>query len=650
MKPNPKYPYVLSPLKVGKLTFKHRIMSSPTSQAWLAPGNQLSAENIAYYQMRAMGGASLVTVGDCVVEVPTGKSHPMQVAIDDEATENSLTRCADAIHYGGAYASAEIDHGGDRCEPQYLSEENTSAIGPSSFSDPKGYVVREMTRGDIERIADAFAAAAVRVKHCGFDMVMIHGGHGWLLHQFISPLSNKRSDEYGGSFENRMRFPLMVIDRVREAVGKDFPIEFRMSAVEFIEEGYGIETGIEIARAIDDKVDLIHVSAGNMRDPYAMVLMHPPIFSPEAPFAEYARKIKAAVKTPVVLVGAVHDPDIMEALISSGVCDAVALGRGLVADPYLPSKVIRGQQDLISTCTRCLDCEGSLFATRTLRCAVNPFAGRELAQIYLKPAAEKRRVLVAGGGPGGEQAAITAAERGHEVILCEKKDHLGGALEFAATVDFKHRLVQYQQHQEHKLRHCGVDVRLNTAVTPDLVEEIAPDVFIVAIGALPLRLPIPGLTDENVIFAADPEGMRRLKGEKIVIAGGGLVGCETALHLAQEGKEVTLLEMLPDVANDSNFMHRIALKHELEKKVRIRCGVRVTKFEKNAVTAVDEDGREQRFPCDAAIVAMGLVPRSEEVDNLRGLVAETIVIGDCSRSGKIMDATRAGWEAAINLA
>ncbi len=649
MKPNPKYPHLLQPLKVGRVTFKHRIMSSPTSQAQLSEEGYLTAENIAYYRMRALGGASLVTIGDCIVDLATGRSHPMQVAVDDEGSVASLTMCADAIHAGGALAAVQIDHGGELCEPGFLAE-GEEPMGPSDFVDEYGDHIRAMTVADMERIADCYAEAADRVKRCGFDMVQIHCGHGWLLHQFISPLSNKRTDEFGGSFENRMRFPLMVIDRVRKAVGAAFPIEARISASELLPEGYDIETGVEIAKALDGKVDMIHVSAGTQKVPYSAVLMHPPIFSPDAPFAQYAKAIKAAVKTPVVLVGAVHDVDLMERMVAEGYCDAVALGRGLVADPYLPNKVVRGQEALITPCLRCLDCEGSLKDTRTLRCAVNPFAGRELMEMNLKPAAEKRRVLVAGGGPGGAMAAITAAARGHEVILCEKKDHLGGALEFADSVDFKVRLKKLRESQERKLHYYGVDVRLSTPVTPELVAEIDPDVFIIAIGAKPLVLPIPGMDADTVTFGADYSAMQRLEGNKIVIAGGGLIGCETALHLAHDGKEVTLVEMLPEVAKDCNFMHRMALLPELEKCVDIRCGLRVTKFEKNCVYAVDAQGEEVAFPCDAVVAAMGLSPRSDEVDALRGLVAETVVIGDCAKSGRILHATRAGWEAAVNLA
>lgn len=648
MKPNPKYPHLLSPLRVGTAIFKHRILSSPTSQAQLSEEGYLTAENIAYYRMRARGGAGLVTIGDCIVNLADGRSHPMQVAIDDEGCVPSLTACADAIHSEGALAGVQIDHGGELCDPVFLAE-GTVPMGPTEGVDEYGDYIRAMTEEDMTRIAACYADAADRAVRCGFDLVQIHCGHGWLLHQFLSPLSNRRTDEYGGSLENRLRFPLIVIQRVRQAIAGRAILEARISADEMTEGGYDIETGVAIAKALDGNVDLIHVSAGTQKELYSAVLMHPPIFSPDAPFAQYAKRIKTQVSVPVVLVGALDDPDLMERLIAESYCDAVAMGRGLVADPFFPNKIICGNEALITPCLRCLDCEGSLKDTRTLRCAVNPFAGRELQKLAEQPAKDSRLVLVAGGGPAGAQAAITAAERGHRVILCETKDHLGGALEFADTVDFKRKLKLLRESHARQLQALGVQVWLNTPVTPELVEKIQPDTLIVALGARPLTLPIPGMEAPTVVFGGDYQQMKQLEGTRIVIAGGGLIGCETALHLAREGRQVTLIEMREEVAMDCNFMHRIALLHELAHSgIQIRTGLRCTKFERHRVHAADQTGREEQFPCDAVVCAMGMTPRTEEADALRGLVANTIVIGDCVKSGRILHAIRAGWEAATN--
>lgn len=648
MKPNAKYPHLLAPLRVGNATFKHRMLSSPTSQAQLSEEGFLTADNIAYYRMRAHGGAGLVTIGDCIVNLADGRSHPMQVAIDNENSVPSLTACADAIHSEGALAGIQIDHGGELCEPAFLAE-GTVPMGPTEGVDEYGDYIRGMTEDDMERIADCYAVAADRAMRCGFDLVQIHCGHGWLLHQFLSPLSNHRTDLYGGCLENRLRFPLMVIERVRQAVGRNVVLEARISADEMTEGGYDIATGVEIAKALDGRVDLIHVSAGTQKVLYSAILMHPPIFSPDAPFAQYAKRIKQAVKTPVVLVGALDDPDLMERLIAEGYCDAVAMGRGLVADPFFPNKVVCGQEELITPCLRCLDCEGSLKDTRTLRCAVNPFAGREQQKFNEQPAQKSRNILIAGGGPAGMQAAITAAQRGHKVTLCEAKDHLGGALEFADSVDFKRKLKLLRESMKRQMDALGVEVCLNSPVTPELVKQREPDALIIALGGRPLTLPIPGMESDTVVFGGDYEQMKKLSGTHIVIAGGGLIGCETALHLAREGKQVTLIEMREEVAVDCNFMHRCALLHELEEsKIDIRTGQRCVRFEQACVYAVDQNGNQTQFPCDAVVCAMGMTPRSEEADSLRGLVANTIVIGDCVKTGRILHAIRAGWEAATN--
>ncbi|MGI5971081.1 MAG: FAD-dependent oxidoreductase [Oscillospiraceae bacterium] len=646
---NAKYPNLLKPLKIGQLTLKHRIISAPTSLAELSAKEHYSPANIMYYRLRAMGGSSIVTVGEGMVDIQSGKSHPRQAGLNDPDLIPSLKELADAIKSGGAVASIELDHGGELSSPEYLAKAYVP-MGPSGGIDEYGDYIREMTEKDMEEVAEAFAKAALTAKKCGFDMVMIHCAHGWLLHQFISPLSNKRTDRFGGSIENRARFPMMVIDSVRAAVGKNFPIEIRISGDEMAEGGYGIDTAVAFAKLIDEKVDLIHVSAGTQKVPYSAVLMHPPIFSPDGPFVEYARAIKKEVNTPVVVVGALSDPAMMEEIIASGAADAVALGRALVADPFLPTKVLRGQEELIVPCLKCLECEGSLHETRTLRCTVNPLSGFEHDAIFPRAAASsRRRVMIVGGGPGGCSAAITAAERGHEVILVEKADRLGGALRFADGVDFKSKLKKLREFQTNRINSLPVDLRLNTTATPELIAEISPDTLIIAIGAEPLRLPIPGLNGENVIFAADIEAMKNVRGDKIVICGGGLIGCEAALHLAHEGREVTIIEMLEDVATDCNFMHKIALDVELSNCVKIATGHRCTRIEKGCVYAVDSDGAERSFKADTIIVAMGLAPRSAEADTLLGIVPETILIGDCSKPAKIMQAIHAGYNAAVNL-
>jgi 2,4-dienoyl-CoA reductase-like NADH-dependent reductase (Old Yellow Enzyme family)/thioredoxin reductase len=652
---NDKYPNLFSPIKIGSLTFKNRIVSAPTSVAELSPECHLTRDNIAYYKLKARGGAAVVTVGESIVHSATGRSHPKQILLDDEGVIPSLVETADAIHQYDAIASIELSHGGMECDPMFLGGRNP--IGPSATSTDIGFrtkgmntvVVEEMSEALMNEIADAYAAGAATVKLAGFDMCMIHAGHGWLLAQFFSPLINKRRDQYGGSVENRARFPMMVIDRVRARVGKDFPIELRISGSELTEGGLTIEDAIAICKMAESKVDLIHVSAGAHSVINTMTVMHPSMFLPHGCNVYLAEAVKKAVKIPVVTVGGISDPVQMEEIISSGKADIIALARGLLADPEIPRKAQFGKDDEIVHCVRCFDCIGGMFITRTMKCAVNPIIGREYEFSFPAKPAERKKVLIAGGGPAGMQAAITAAERGHDVTLCEQSDSLGGALKFARDVFFKADINRFMETQIHKVGSLAIKVMLDTEVTPDFVELERPDVLIVAVGADPIAPRIPGVDRASVIHATGVHKGTVKIGQKVVMIGGGLMGCETGLHLAQQGKDVTIIEMLDDVALEANIMHRRALMLELEKSVKLRPGLKCTEIAGKGVTAVDGEGKKAFFEADTVIIAIGMKPRSVVVDGLRGTAPEFMAIGDCVKARRILQAVRTGYDAGMAI-
>lgn len=648
-----KYPNLFSPIKIGPLTLKNRIVSAPTSLAELSAEGHLTRENIAYYKLKARGGAAAVTVGESIVHSATGKSHPKQILLDDEGVIPSLVEVADAIHQYGAIASIELSHGGMECDPAFLGGRNP--IGPSATSTDIGFMttgsnrveVEEMSEALMDEIADAYAAGAATVKLAGFDMCMIHAGHGWLLAQFLSPLINKRTDKYGGSVQNRARFPLMVIDRVRERVGNDFPIELRISGSELAEGGYTLEDAITLAQMVEHKVDLIHVSAGAHYLIDTMTTMHPSMFLPHGCNVYLAEAVKKAVNIPVVTVGGISDPAQMEQIIANGRADIIALARALLADPELPKKAKYGKDDEIVHCLRCFECIGGMFITRTMKCAVNPIIGREYECSLPAIPTERKKVLVVGGGPAGMQAAITAAERGHDVTLCEKAGSLGGALKHAAGVSFKEDLDRFKEYQIRKVGSLAIRVLLNTEVTPELVALEGPDVVIAAVGADPIVPQIPGVDKKSVILAADAYCEKREIGDRVAVIGGGLVGCEIGLHLAQKGKDVTIIEMLDDVALEANIMHRRALMLELEKSVKIRTCMKCTEITDEGVITVDQNGERVAFACDTVVVAVGYKSRSDVVDALVDTAPEFIAVGDCVKPRKVLQAVRTGYDAAM---
>lgn len=641
------YEKLLSPLKIGGITVKNRMFSAPTSMAELGADEHYSKENIEYYKLRALGGAAVVPVGDVIIDLETGRSHPQQVGINDPSAAPYLCAVADAIHAGGAMASVEIDHGGALCAPEFIG--GKCAIGPSGYIDPWGDEVKEMTEEQIYWLADKYAEAAANARDFGFDMVMLHGGHGWLIHQFISPVTNHRTDKWGGSLENRMRFCLLVIERMRAAVGRQFPIEIRMSGTEYIEGGYGLDEGIEIAKMLDGKVDLIHVSAGSQQEDFSAVLMHPGAFQNDMHNAYLAAEIKKHVKTPVLSVGAFNMPDDMEKFLAETGVDCIAMGRALVADPFLPRKVMEGRVEDITTCIRCGECQSGMMKNRVMRCSVNPYIGRECEVFHPQPTYRKKKVLIAGGGPAGMEAALRCIERGHEAILCEASDKLG-ALRFADNdCWFKLPMRRWRDRQAEKVLRSGVQVRLNTRVTAELVAEIGPDVLIAAVGGEPFAVPVPGADGDNVIFGAYITPETKIA-DTVVVIGGGFIGCEEAVDLAKKGHDVTILEMLDELAVNCGRMHRLALEHELgHENIHKATGMRCTRIEKDGVYAADRDGNEVFYPCGTVVMASGMRSRTEEVETLRGLVKEFYVIGDARKASKIMNATRDAYDAVATL-
>ncbi len=641
-----KYPHLFQPINIAGTQFRNRLFASPQGYYNIGPDRFPNDDMTGFYETKARGGYAAVCIGDCIVEWEHGRHYDWLFPIHDLRLQPGLSKVASAIRRHGAVASAELSHAGMYAHASH--DAGAQLYGPVEMDNKYGHVL-EMPEEMILHIIESYGSAAALAKQYGYGMVTIHGGHGWLLPQFWSRQINTRKDKWGGSFENRMRLPLAVVDSIRKAVGKNFPIEYRMSGSETNPDGYDIDEGIEFARALDGKVDIIHVSTGNHEVLSATIITHPSMFLPDGVNLKYAAAIKEHVKTPVATVGAHTDPALMEEIIASGQADIISLGRQTLADPDLPLKARTGRDDEIRKCLRCLSCFASCGAYRIFYCAVNPEIGHEVEAACLPPAREKKNVLVVGGGVAGMQAALTAAERGHSVVLCEKGDRLGGVLLCEEKIPFKQKLKAYLEVQAHLLAKSAVDIRLNTEVTPEYAGQLRPDVIVAAIGARPVKPPVRGIDLPNVLGAEDIFYHPEKAGKKLVILGGGLVGVELGIHLAQEGHEVSIIEMLPELTVDPFSMHTIALHEQIEK-----LGINV--YTSTAVTEITPDGVRAQGPggplelsADTVVYATGQKPLAEEAAALHDCAGEFYQIGDCAAPKNILTATQAAWTIARDI-
>lgn len=630
------------PLSVGNVKLKNRLVVAPMVTVFCDDQGMATDRFIAYHEAKAKGGWAMIIVEDYAVD-PMGRGFWTPGLWDDKQIE-SHAKLVKAVHRAGARIIAQIYHAGRQTSSALIGGQPVSA---SPLPCPvMGETPRELSVPEIKKIVSQFGDAALRAKKAGFDGVEVHGAHGYLIAQFMSKYSNKRVDEYGGSLKNRLRFPLEIIGEIRKKCGDDFLIGFRISGEEKVPGGRTLEETKVIAVELERQgVDLIHVSVGTYESSWAII---PPMGTEIAWIANYAAEVKKVVKVPVMTVGRINDPLVAESILRSGKADLIAMGRASLADPELPIKYARGQYEDIRPCIGCQQgCLEVLFRNEPIRCLVNPTLGFEYRR-ELKKAKAPRKVVVVGGGPAGMEAARAAALAGHKVILYEKNDRLGGQFSLAAVPPGKGEISGYIAWAIRQLEKLEVDVRLKTEFSAATLKKEKPEVVIVATGASPSKPAIKVAEGSNVMTAEDVLSGRALPKQKVVIAGGGMVGCETATYLASMGRQVTVVEMLPLIATDEELTRRfLLLKMMEEKKIEIVTEAQIVEINREGVR-VKRKGLVENISADTVVLALGMSANDKLVKSL-GDKVEVKVAGDALSPRNALEAIREGFLAGATI-
>ncbi|MBW2057062.1 MAG: FAD-dependent oxidoreductase [Deltaproteobacteria bacterium] len=634
---------LFSPLSIGELQVPNRIVMPPMATNYASPEGFPTDRQIAYYVERARGGVGYLTVEHTGI-LQQGKASPNMLLISTDEHASRIQRLVEAVHQAGGRILVQINHAGRQTSSAVTGR---PIVGPSPVPCPtRKEVPRELSRAEIEEIVEAFSAAAERVKMAGADGVELHMAHGYLICSFLSPFSNRREDEYGGDIDGRARFALEVLRSVRSRVGPEFSISCRLSGDEYVDGGLTLRDTRQIAGMLErEGADLLHVSACNAASGY---LNHPPYYVEEGVFVHLAQAVKSEVKIPVITAGRIRNPVMADRIVREEKADLVSMGRALIADPHMPEKAQQGRFEEIIPCISCNRCIQTL-RKGEVRCTVNPETGNE-ERFRLSKTARPKTVWVVGGGPGGLKAAEAAASRGHRVTLFERNHTLGGRMRTAAVPPKKSILNDFLDFLEGRVKRLGVALELGREFTEDRLTPAGPDVVIVATGAVPRFPNWKGIEESGALSVEAVLGGEAETGGRVLVVGGGGVGAETADFLSETGREVTLVEMLDEIASDLVTHLKHYLSERLTRKgVIILTSTKVTELGRGYAVVEDCRGARRIGGFDSIVLAVGSSPDDRLAKSLETMVPELHVIGDALEPREALEALYEGEEIGMQI-